>query len=80
MPITRAELVTRLASSADVSGRDACAVVGTVLETISSALVQGGRIELRGFGVFSARQRDAREARNPRRRCTSNLGVNSTRF
>jgi integration host factor subunit beta len=66
LPITRAELVARLASSADVSEREAGAVVGTVLDTISRTLAQGGRIELRGFGVFSVRQRDAREARNPR--------------
>jgi integration host factor subunit beta len=66
LPITRAELVARLASTADVSERDAGAVVGTVLGTIGKALVQGDRIELRGFGVFSVRQRAAREARNPR--------------
>ena len=66
MSITRSELVARLASSADVSERDAGAVVGTVLETIGKALARGGRIELRGFGVFSVRQRDARKARNPR--------------
>ena len=66
LPITRSELVARLASSADVSERDAGVVVGTVLEAISKALARGGRIELRGFGVFSVRQRDARKARNPR--------------
>jgi len=53
-------------SSADVSERDAAAVVSTVLETLVQALVRGERIELRGFGAFSGRQRDARLARNPR--------------
>ncbi|MDH3663749.1 MAG: integration host factor subunit beta [Alphaproteobacteria bacterium] len=66
MPITRSELVTRLASSADVSERNASAVIGTVLETIVQALARGERIELRGFGAFSVRHQDAREARNPR--------------
>ena len=66
LPVTRSELVTRLASSADVSVRDAGAVVSAVLEAISKALVRGERIELRGFGAFSVRQQDAREARNPR--------------
>lgn len=66
LPIKRSELVARLASSADVSERDASAVVSTVLGTIAQALAQEVRIELRGFGVFSVRQRDAREARNPR--------------
>jgi integration host factor subunit beta len=66
LPMTRTELVARLASSVDVSERDAGAVVSTVLETIVQALARGERIELRGFGAFSVRHRDAREARNPR--------------
>jgi len=49
-----------------VSEHDADAVINTVLGAISRALVQGDRIELRGFGAFSVRNRDAREARNPR--------------
>jgi len=66
LPIKRSDLVARLVSSADVSERDAAAVVSTVLETLVQALVRGERIELRGFGAFSGRQRDARLARNPR--------------
>lgn len=66
MPITRSDLGTKLVTSVDVSARDADAVVSTVLETISQALAQGDRVELRGFGAFSVRKRDAREARNPR--------------
>ena len=38
----------------------------TILEEISSALEQGHRVELRGFGAFSVRKRDARSGRNPR--------------
>ena len=64
--MTRSDLVTKLASSLDVSERDAGAVVSTVLETIGQALARGDRIELRGFGVLSVRQRDARKARHPR--------------
>lgn len=63
---THTELVAKLAASADVSEHDAGAVVSTVLKTIGEALAQGDRIELRGFGAFSVRQREAREARNPR--------------
>lgn len=40
--------------------------VKTVLETISGALEDGGRVELRGFGAFSVRRREARMGRNPR--------------
>jgi integration host factor subunit beta len=64
--ITRSDLIARLAAAADVSERDAGVVVGTVFETIGQALARDERIELRGFGAFSVRKRDARQARNPR--------------
>jgi integration host factor subunit beta len=35
-------------------------------DSITEQLAQGGRVELRGFGAFSTRQRDARVGRNPR--------------
>lgn len=66
MAITRSMLVERLASSADVSQRDAHAVLSTVLEAMSQALARDDRVELRDFGSFSARQHHAREGRNPR--------------
>ena len=41
-------------------------VVDCVFEAICSQLASGGRVELRGFGTFSTRARDARNGRNPR--------------
>ena len=41
-------------------------VVDTFFEEIAGSLAEGGRVELRGFGTFSTRQRDARKGRNPR--------------
>ena len=41
-------------------------VVDTFFEEIKQRLAQGGRVELRGFGAFSTRQRDPRQGRNPR--------------
>ena len=46
--------------------RDAERMVDTVLEEISAALERGDRVELRGFGAFSVKRRDARVGRNPR--------------
>ena len=40
--------------------------VDIVLEEIAQALADGGRVELRGFGAFSVRKREARTGRNPR--------------
>ena len=45
---------------------DAERIVETILEEIAETLAQGGRVELRGFGVFSVRNRPSRSGRNPR--------------
>ena len=41
-------------------------LIDIVFSEMSSSLINGGRVELRGFGSFSTRHRDARIARNPR--------------
>ncbi len=46
--------------------RDVEALVATVFDEITKALAEGRRVELRGFGAFSTRGRDARTGRNPR--------------
>ena len=63
----RSELVQMLAAdNPDLSGRDIEALVTTFFDEISKRLAAGGRVELRGFGAFSTRARDARTGRNPR--------------
>lgn len=66
MPVTRADLVTRLATSTAISIRDANLVLTTVLNVIEEGLTRGQRVELRGFGVFQRREHNARQARNPK--------------
>ncbi|GEO16049.1 integration host factor subunit beta [Microvirga aerophila] len=46
--------------------RDVEKVVNAILDTIADALAQGGRAEIRGFGSFAVKKRDARTGRNPR--------------
>lgn len=41
-------------------------VVTVFFDEIAQRLAKGGRVELRGFGAFSTRERDARQGRNPR--------------
>lgn len=45
--------------------RDVENIVNTIFEEISSALAEGNRVELRGFGAFSIKNRPARNGRNP---------------
>jgi integration host factor subunit beta len=42
-------------------------VVDVFFDEIAGRLADGGRVELRGFGAFSTRERDARKGRNPHR-------------
>ena len=46
--------------------RDVENIVNAIFEEITQALARGDRVELRGFGAFSVRQRAARNGRNPR--------------
>jgi integration host factor subunit beta len=63
----RSELVQKLvAQNPDLAPRDVEAIVATFFDEISDRLAADGRVELRGFGAFSTRARDARSGRNPR--------------
>ena len=64
--LTRAELVDQVAKAADLTKKDADVVLQTVLGNIVEALRRGEKVELRGFGSFRLRRRDARRGRNPR--------------
>ena len=63
--LTRAELVEQVAEAADLTKKDADVVLETVLGNIVEALRRGEKVELRGFGSFRLRHRDARRGRNP---------------
>ena len=63
----RSELVAKLQEEFQpLKGSDVEHAVDIVLEELAKALAEGGRVELRGFGAFSVRKRDARTGRNPR--------------
>ena len=65
--MTRSELVTRLAElNPHLYHRDVERIVATIFEEITLALARGDRVELRGFGSFSLKERSARIGRNPR--------------
>jgi integration host factor subunit beta len=65
--MTKSELIERLSLTAGtLNKREAELVVNTIFDSIGDALIDGGRVEIRGFGSFSIRERDGREARNPK--------------
>ena len=65
--VTKSELVQAVSErSPDLTRRHAEMVVNTIFECMRDALVEGDRIEIRGFGSFHVRLRGPRTARNPR--------------
>lgn len=65
--MTKSELIARIAElNPHLYQSDAEKIVSTVFDEIGAALANGNRVELRGFGVFSVRSRNARAGRNPR--------------
>ena len=65
--MTKSELIEQLSEEHEIlNKKDAETVINLIFGGIGSALAQGDRVEIRGFGSFSVRERDAREARNPK--------------
>lgn len=64
--MTKAELVERISDRTGVSKKDTGIIVNMILENIGTALTDGDKVELRGFGSFKVKSRRARTARNPR--------------
>ncbi len=64
--MTKAELVSSVASKASLAKSDAQAAIDAFLETIEEALSENKSINFSGFGSFSTAIRPARSVRNPR--------------
>jgi integration host factor subunit beta len=65
--MTKSELIQRLAErNPHLYMRDVEKIVDTIFDEITAALAKGDRVELRGFGAFSVKERGQRQGRNPR--------------
>jgi integration host factor subunit beta len=63
----KSELIERIAAqNPHLYQRDVEVIVNAILDTITTALARGDRVELRGFGMFRVKRRNARTGRNPR--------------
>lgn len=62
----RSELIRKTAEESDLTFAQTEAAVNAVFDTIVDALERGERVEIRSFGVFTVRERQARPGRNPR--------------
>ncbi len=64
--MTKADLVEKVTALGDLTRRDGEIIVDTLFDSVISALKSGDKIEIRGFGSFRTRQRNARTGRNPK--------------
>ena len=64
--MNKAELINAVAEAADVSKKDAEAVITATDEAIPAALQEGEKVQLVGFGSFEVMKRAARVGRNPK--------------
>lgn len=63
--MNKAELIAAAASAADVSKKDAEAVITAALDAITASLKEGEKVQLIGFGSFEVKKRAARTGLNP---------------
>ena len=64
--MNKAELINVVSEAAEVSKKDAEAVITATLDAISDALKEGEKVQLVGFGSFEVKKRAARVGRNPK--------------
>ena len=64
--MTKTELIKRLADDCGLTLKDAETVINTFIDCIIRALANEEKVELRGFGSFRTKQREARRGRNPK--------------
>lgn len=64
--MTKADLVEEVARVTELTRKDSEVIVDTLFESVIQALKGGDKLEVRGFGSFRVRQRNARVGRNPK--------------
>jgi integration host factor subunit beta len=64
--MTKADIVKLLADQVGLTRREAADALAVVLDGVIEAIQEGEKVELRGFGSFRTRKRQARQGRNPR--------------
>jgi len=73
--MVKSELAKKIAQvTPHVYRRDVERIINSILKEVIKALSEGDRVELRGFGAFSVKERDARLGRNPKTGTSVSVG------
>ena len=79
--VTKQDIVRRIANNEkNIFAKDAQTLVDIMFREMSDELANGDRIEIRGFGTFTVKQRDARIARNPKTNTSVKLDERSVPY
>ncbi len=65
-PVTKLDIIRAVCERLDMTKPEAAKLVQATFDALTDSLVQEGRVELRNFGVFQIKRREARLGRNPR--------------
>lgn len=63
--MNKTELIAAIAEKSGITKKDAERVLNATVETLSTAMAKGERVQLSGFGIFETKKREARTGRNP---------------
>ena len=64
--MNKTELIAAVAERSGITKKDAERVINATVDTITASLVSGDKVQISGFGIFEAKEREARVGRNPR--------------
>lgn len=76
--MNKSELIAVTAQKSGISRKDAERVLNAALDTITATLAEGGKVQISGFGIFEAKDREARVGRNPRTKETIEIPATRT--
>ena len=64
--MNKTELIAAVAEKTGLTKKDAERVINATVDTITTSLVSGDKVQISGFGIFETKEREARVGRNPR--------------
>ena len=76
--MNKTELIAAIAESAEISKKDAEKAIKAFTDAVAEELVNGGKVQLVGFGTFEVAERAAREGRNPKSGETMTIAASKT--
>ena len=76
--MNKTELIAAAAEKAGIAKKDAERVINAAIDTVIAELNKGERVQLSGFGIFEAKEREERVGRNPRTKETIEIPATRT--